>query len=105
MVELANLLDGYYKRLNIRVVLVGLEIFKNANPFSVDGSAGEVLGLFVKWRKTDLLPRIRHDDAQLIVGLGGAYAGGIWAMAFVGTSCVRWPPLEDNVVSSDRFGF
>uniref|UniRef100_A0A4W5LSC9 Peptidase M12B domain-containing protein n=1 Tax=Hucho hucho TaxID=62062 RepID=A0A4W5LSC9_9TELE len=67
MVELANLLDGYYKKLNIRVVLVGLEIFKEANPFKVEGSAGDVLGMFVNWRKTELLPRIRHDDAQLIV--------------------------------------
>uniref|UniRef100_A0A3B4ESP8 Disintegrin and metalloproteinase domain-containing protein 9-like n=1 Tax=Pundamilia nyererei TaxID=303518 RepID=A0A3B4ESP8_9CICH len=37
MVQMANLLDGYYKQLNIRVVLVGLEIFKDSNPFSVDG--------------------------------------------------------------------
>lgn len=57
----------YYKRLNIRVVLVGLEIFKESNPFSVEASAGEVLGSFVKWRKTSLLPRIRHDVGQLIV--------------------------------------
>lgn len=57
----------YYKQLNIRIVLVGLEIFKDVNPFSVDGSAGDVLGRFVKWRKASLLPKIRHDIGQLIV--------------------------------------
>uniref|UniRef100_A0AAZ3PD22 Disintegrin and metalloproteinase domain-containing protein 9 n=1 Tax=Oncorhynchus tshawytscha TaxID=74940 RepID=A0AAZ3PD22_ONCTS len=102
MVELANLLDGYYKRLNIRVVLVGLEIFKEANPFSVEGSAGDVLGLFVKWRKTVLLPRIRHDDAH---GLAGAYSGGILGMAFVGTVCSMATAGGINVYSGDNLGY
>ncbi|KAM9336916.1 disintegrin and metalloproteinase domain-containing protein 9 [Symphorus nematophorus] len=87
MVEMANLLDGYYKQLNIRVVLVGLEIFKDSNPFSVDGRAGDVLGRFVKWRKNTLLPKIRHDVGQLIVGQPRPYDGSILGMAFVGTVC------------------
>ncbi|XP_044033961.1 disintegrin and metalloproteinase domain-containing protein 9 isoform X2 [Siniperca chuatsi] len=87
MVEMANLMDAYYKALNIRVVLVGLEIFKDSNPFVVDDSAGEVLGRFVKWRKESLLPRIRHDTGQLIVGKPNAYEGGVVGMAFVGTVC------------------
>lgn len=87
MVEMANLLDGYYKQLNIRVVLVGLEIFKDSNPFSVEGSAGQVLGRFVKWRRSSLIPRLRHDVGQLIVGRPGAYGGGVLGMAFVGTVC------------------
>lgn len=57
----------YYKMLNIRVVLVGLVIFKDSNPFSIEGSAGDVLGRFVDWRKTSLLPKMRHDIGQLIV--------------------------------------
>lgn len=47
--------------------LVGLVIFKDENPFGLDGTAGDVLGRFVKWRKSTLLPRIRHDIGQLIV--------------------------------------
>uniref|UniRef100_A0A674CL81 ADAM metallopeptidase domain 9b n=1 Tax=Salmo trutta TaxID=8032 RepID=A0A674CL81_SALTR len=94
-------IDDYYKKLNIRVVLVGLEIFNKANPFSVDGSAGEVLGLFVDWRKTVLLPRIRNDDAQLIVGLPGPYGGGILGMAFVGTVCSMATAGGINVVSNN----
>ncbi|XP_067100856.1 disintegrin and metalloproteinase domain-containing protein 9 [Osmerus mordax] len=87
MVELANLLDGYYKQLNIRVVLVALEIFKTGNPFDVEGSAGEVLGRFMAWRKETLLPKKRNDASHLIVGRPSAYRGGILGMAFVGTVC------------------
>ncbi|XP_058650239.1 disintegrin and metalloproteinase domain-containing protein 9 isoform X2 [Onychostoma macrolepis] len=68
MVQLANLLD-------------------TENPFSVDGNPGEVLGRFVQWRKTELLPKLRHDVGQLIVGRSGAYPGGVLGMAFVGSVC------------------
>ncbi|KPP66434.1 disintegrin and metalloproteinase domain-containing protein 9-like, partial [Scleropages formosus] len=87
MVTLANLMDGYYKELNIRVALVGLEVLSSGNPFNVTGSAGSVLGNFVNWRKTSLSPRIRNDVAQLVVGLPSSYPGGILGMAFVGTVC------------------
>uniref|UniRef100_UPI0037E7FB42 disintegrin and metalloproteinase domain-containing protein 9 n=1 Tax=Semicossyphus pulcher TaxID=241346 RepID=UPI0037E7FB42 len=102
MVQIANLLDSFYKPLNIRVVLVGLEIFKDANPFSVEGSAGEVLGNFVKWRKKDLLPKIRHDVGQLVVGRPGAYDGGVLGMAFVGTVCSVASSGGINVFSNDN---
>uniref|UniRef100_A0A673M8K1 Disintegrin and metalloproteinase domain-containing protein 9-like n=1 Tax=Sinocyclocheilus rhinocerous TaxID=307959 RepID=A0A673M8K1_9TELE len=67
MVQLANLLDTYYKQLNIRIALIGVRIFDKENPFSVEGNPGEVLGKFVQWRKTNLLPQLRHDVGQLIV--------------------------------------
>ncbi|XP_076844124.1 disintegrin and metalloproteinase domain-containing protein 9 [Brachyhypopomus gauderio] len=87
MVQLANLLDTYYQQLNIRIILVGVEIFEAQNPFNVSGSAGVVLGNFVNWRKTELIPRIHNDMAHLVVGQAGAYSGGILGMAFVGTVC------------------
>ncbi|KAK2820521.1 hypothetical protein Q5P01_023480 [Channa striata] len=86
-VEIANYVDGFLKPLNIRVVLVGLQIFKTGNPFTVNGSAGNVLDNFVTWRKTVLVPQIRNDIAHLIVGLPSAYPAGILGMAFVGTVC------------------
>ncbi|KAK5850999.1 hypothetical protein PBY51_001827 [Eleginops maclovinus] len=102
MVEMANLLDGYYKKLNIRVVLVGLEIFKESNPFDVEaGSAGEVLGRFVKWRKTTLLPKIRHDIGQLIIGRPKLF-GNIVGMAFVGTVCSTASSGGINVFRNDN---
>ncbi|XP_068439887.1 disintegrin and metalloproteinase domain-containing protein 9 [Clinocottus analis] len=102
MVELANLLDSYYKRLNIRVVLVGLEIFKDSNPFEVEGNAGDVLGKFVQWRKKFLLPKIRHDMAQLIVGRTEPYPNGILGMAFVGAVCHKASAGGINVFRDDN---
>ncbi|KAI5619640.1 disintegrin and metalloproteinase domain-containing protein 9 precursor [Silurus asotus] len=87
MVQLANLLDTYYKPLNIRIVLMGLEIFETGNPFNVTGEARDVLSNFVNWRKNNLTSRIRNDMAQLVVGLAGAYSGGILGMAYVGSVC------------------
>ncbi|KAM4524139.1 disintegrin and metalloproteinase domain-containing protein 9 [Odontesthes bonariensis] len=104
MVEMANLLDRYYKQLNIRVVLVGLEIFKDSNPFSVDGSPGEVLDRFVRWRKSSLVPRIRHDIGQLIIGQPTPY-GGVLGMAFVGTACSVTTSGGINVYSDNNLPF
>jgi hypothetical protein len=56
-----------YIELNIRVVLVGLDIWTSGNPISIEGSAGEVLSRFVQWREKELVPRQRHDSAQLIL--------------------------------------
>ncbi|XP_054454865.1 disintegrin and metalloproteinase domain-containing protein 9 isoform X2 [Anoplopoma fimbria] len=83
MVQMANLLDGFYKQLNIRVVLVGLQIFKDANPFEVEGAAGEVLGS----------------------GRPKPYNGSILGMAFVGTVCSVSTSGGINVFSADNLAF
>uniref|UniRef100_A0A671RU94 Disintegrin and metalloproteinase domain-containing protein 9-like n=1 Tax=Sinocyclocheilus anshuiensis TaxID=1608454 RepID=A0A671RU94_9TELE len=75
-----------YMALNIRIVLVGLEIWSVQNFINTDGSAGEVLGRFTQWREKELVHRRRHDSAQLIINKG---FGGTAGMAFVGTACSR----------------
>ncbi|MBN3298997.1 ADAM9 protein, partial [Amia calva] len=87
LIQMANLLDGYYQQLNIRVILVGVVIWKTQDPINVDGQAGQVLDSFVKWRKTYLVPRKRNDMAMLLVGRNTSYNGGILGMAVVGTVC------------------
>ncbi|XP_042337904.1 disintegrin and metalloproteinase domain-containing protein 9, partial [Plectropomus leopardus] len=69
MVHLANFIDSIYIQLNVRVVLVGLEIWTQQNLISTDGAAGEVLSRFTQWREKDLVPRRRHDSAQLILSV------------------------------------
>ncbi|XP_041088202.1 disintegrin and metalloproteinase domain-containing protein 9-like isoform X2 [Polyodon spathula] len=86
MVQLANYMDSMYIALNIRIVLVGLEIWNQQNKINIDGSAGEVLGRFVQWREKELAGRRRHDSAQLILKKS---FGGTAGMAFVGTVCSR----------------
>ncbi|KAJ8404786.1 hypothetical protein AAFF_G00331730 [Aldrovandia affinis] len=104
MVDLANLLDVYYKQLNIHVTLIGLEIFDSGNPFSVDGSPSDVLGRFVKWRRKELNPRLRHDVGQLVVGRPSSY-GGVLGMAFVGTVCSAASAGGINVFSDNNLQY
>lgn len=99
MVELSNYLDSIYKMLNIRIVLVGLEIWTSMNYINIDGSAGEVLGRFVQWRETQLLPRRRHDSAQFVLK---KRFGGTAGMAFVGTVCSRSHAGGINVFSNQN---
>ncbi|MFT7807306.1 disintegrin and metalloproteinase domain-containing protein 9-like isoform X1 [Arapaima gigas] len=97
MVTLANLMDGYYKELNIRVALVGLEIMSAGNPFEVTGSAGAVLSNFVSWRKTTANSSLR--------GLPSSYPGGILGMAFVGTVCSASSSGGISVYSNNNLGY
>lgn len=57
----------YFRQLNIRIVLVDLEVFETGNPFDVNGDARDVLGAFVSWRKSNLTSRVRNDMGQLVV--------------------------------------
>lgn len=86
MIHLANYIDSIYVQLNIRVVLVGLEIWTQQNLISTDGAVGEVLSRFTQWREKELIRRRRHDSAQLILKKS---FGGTAGMAFVSTVCSR----------------
>lgn len=103
VVELANLINGYYKMINIQVILTGLEIWKDSNPIDVDGSAGQVVSRFVTWREAVLLPRKRHDAGHLIIGRG-AY-GGVLGMAFVGSVCSNRTGGGINTFDSDNLQY
>ncbi|XP_078095508.1 disintegrin and metalloproteinase domain-containing protein 9-like isoform X2 [Mustelus asterias] len=102
MVQLANYLDGMYKSMNIRIVLVGLEIWSRGDQIIVEGGAGEVLGRFVQWREKELLPRRRHDSAHLILKRGFGETAG---MAFVSTICSRSHSGGINVYSQNILYF
>uniref|UniRef100_A0A8D2Q727 ADAM metallopeptidase domain 9 n=1 Tax=Varanus komodoensis TaxID=61221 RepID=A0A8D2Q727_VARKO len=86
MVQLANYLDSMYVMLNIRIVLVGLEIWTVQNKIRLEGGAADVLANFVQWREQDLVPRRRHDSAQFVLKKG---FGGTAGMAYVGTVCSK----------------
>nr|XP_028563128.1 disintegrin and metalloproteinase domain-containing protein 9 [Podarcis muralis]XP_028563129.1 disintegrin and metalloproteinase domain-containing protein 9 [Podarcis muralis] len=86
MVHLVNYLDSMYIALNIRIVLVGLEIWTQENKIRLEGGAGDVLANFVQWREQELVPRQRHDSAQFV--LKKAF-GGTAGMAYVGTVCSK----------------
>lgn len=55
-----------YKPLRTFIALVGLEIWTNGDLISVTPPAGANLDAFMKWRNSELVMRIKHDNAHLI---------------------------------------
>ncbi|XP_069796233.1 disintegrin and metalloproteinase domain-containing protein 15 isoform X2 [Narcine bancroftii] len=87
MLEIANQVDAFYRPLGIRVALVGVEIWSQENPFEISSSPGETLDRFLEWRETHLVPRIPHDNAQLLIG--GSFPGGAVGMASQNSMCSK----------------
>ncbi|KAJ7307338.1 hypothetical protein JRQ81_009348 [Phrynocephalus forsythii] len=85
MSEIANYMDGFYQTLGLRVALVGVEIWNDRDRVPVDGSPQEVLERFLRWRQTDLLPRMPHDSVQLI--MGSPFTGGTLGASTQGSIC------------------
>nr|XP_046232317.1 zinc metalloproteinase-disintegrin-like BjussuMP-1 [Scatophagus argus] len=63
-----NHVDKLYRPLNIRVVLVGLEIWTHKDYIDVDVNSETALDNFLLWRQADLLQRVKHDTAQFVTG-------------------------------------
>ncbi|KAM3592181.1 uncharacterized protein V6R79_014109 [Siganus canaliculatus] len=63
-----NHIDKLYRPLNIRVMLVGLEIWDYRDYINVDLDSEKTLDNFLQWRRSDLLPRKKHDTAQFVTG-------------------------------------
>ncbi|XP_035590925.1 disintegrin and metalloproteinase domain-containing protein 8-like isoform X1 [Oncorhynchus keta] len=68
MLEIANHVDKLYRPLNIRVMLVGLEMWTIRDHIDVTASPENTLDRFLQWRQDDLLKRVKHDNAQFVTG-------------------------------------
>uniref|UniRef100_A0A3B3Z9A4 Uncharacterized protein n=1 Tax=Periophthalmus magnuspinnatus TaxID=409849 RepID=A0A3B3Z9A4_9GOBI len=77
----------FYRPLNVRVALTGLEIWSDTDKIHIEKNPTETLHNFLQWRSRDLLPRIRHDNAQLI--MGGSFDGTTVGMASQSSMCSR----------------
>ncbi|XP_023564816.1 disintegrin and metalloproteinase domain-containing protein 12 [Octodon degus] len=69
LIEIANHVDKFYRSLNIRIVLVGVEVWNDIDKCSISQDPFTSLHEFLDWRKMKLLPRKSHDNAQLISGV------------------------------------
>uniref|UniRef100_A0A3B1IUC8 ADAM metallopeptidase domain 12 n=1 Tax=Astyanax mexicanus TaxID=7994 RepID=A0A3B1IUC8_ASTMX len=58
--------SSFYRALNIRVALVGLEVWSDSDKCPVTQDPFTTLHEFLDWRKLKLLPQKPHDNAQLI---------------------------------------
>ncbi|XP_037546888.1 zinc metalloproteinase-disintegrin-like BjussuMP-1 [Nematolebias whitei] len=63
-----NHVDKLYRSLNIRIVLVGLEVWSYRDHISVDPKPETTLDNFLAWRRSDLLQKTKHDNAQFVTG-------------------------------------
>ncbi|XP_035463787.2 disintegrin and metalloproteinase domain-containing protein 15 isoform X4 [Scophthalmus maximus] len=87
MLDVANQVDWFYRPLNVRVALTGLEIWSDRDKIPVEKSPTDTLNNFLQWRTRELLPRLRHDNAQLV--MGGAFEGTTVGMASQSSMCSR----------------
>ncbi|XP_051812737.1 disintegrin and metalloproteinase domain-containing protein 12 isoform X2 [Acanthochromis polyacanthus] len=87
MLDVANQVDWFYRPLNVRVALTGLEIWSDRDKIRVEKSPIDTLNNFLQWRSRDLLPRLRHDNAQLV--MGGSFDGTTVGMASQSSMCSR----------------
>ncbi|KAK1794232.1 hypothetical protein P4O66_011123 [Electrophorus voltai] len=69
LAEIANYVDKFYRALNIRVALVGLEVWSDSDKCIITQDPFTTLHEFLDWRKLKLLPQKPHDNAQLISGV------------------------------------
>ncbi|KAL1264011.1 hypothetical protein QQF64_004366 [Cirrhinus molitorella] len=69
MLEVANHVDKLYRPLNIRVMLVGLEVWTKQDQIVVSVISDDTLSRFIEWRKSHLLKRVKHDNAQFVTGI------------------------------------
>uniref|UniRef100_A0A5F9DPB7 ADAM metallopeptidase domain 8 n=1 Tax=Oryctolagus cuniculus TaxID=9986 RepID=A0A5F9DPB7_RABIT len=84
VLEVVNHVDKLYQDLNMRVVLVGLEMWVARDGFRVSPQANDTLEAFLHWRAQHLLGK-PHDNAQLITGVD--FSGTTVGLAKVSSMC------------------
>ncbi|KAK5848733.1 hypothetical protein PBY51_006325 [Eleginops maclovinus] len=68
IMEIANYVDKFYRALNIRVPLIGLEVWTDRDQCIVNEEPNATLWSFLQWRQK-LKSRKKHDNAQLLTGV------------------------------------
>ncbi|XP_057280095.1 disintegrin and metalloproteinase domain-containing protein 15 isoform X1 [Pezoporus wallicus] len=66
--EIANQVDAFFQPLGVRVALLAVEVWSEGDLFVVGSSARAAMERFLRWRHQELLPRLPHDNAQLLTG-------------------------------------
>uniref|UniRef100_A0A3Q2U5Y7 ADAM metallopeptidase domain 19b n=1 Tax=Fundulus heteroclitus TaxID=8078 RepID=A0A3Q2U5Y7_FUNHE len=87
LLEAANLVDKYYKALNIRVALIGLEVWTDQDKINVSSNPHSTLAAFLSWRRK-MLKTLPNDNAQLVTGV--AFKGSTIGLAPLKTMCSEY---------------
>uniref|UniRef100_A0A8C9KA58 ADAM metallopeptidase domain 8 n=1 Tax=Panthera tigris altaica TaxID=74533 RepID=A0A8C9KA58_PANTA len=104
VLEVVNHVDrgGLYQELNVRVVLVGLEIWNHRDGIHVSSQADTTLENFLTWRAQKLAGRYQHDNAQLITGVD--FTGTTVGLAKVSSMCSRGSGAVNQVCRESGLG-
>lgn len=100
--EVVNYLDGMYKKLDLRVVLLHVEVWEKEDKIVSDAVPENVLAAFLNYRREKIQtsssdsPWTYTDNAQLFYG--GSFIGSTVGMATVSTMC----SLRSGGVNEDR---
>ncbi|XP_066428989.1 disintegrin and metalloproteinase domain-containing protein 33-like [Eleutherodactylus coqui] len=66
IMEIANFVDKFYMSVNIKVALIGLEVWTERDQCDIRDDANYSLKTFLSWKQK---LRKKHDNAQLITGV------------------------------------
>ncbi|NXH10624.1 ADA15 protein, partial [Bucco capensis] len=95
--EIANQVDAFFQPLGVRVALLAVEVWSEADLFPVGGSARATLQRFLRWRQEELLPQLPHDNAQLLTG--ARFDDVLLGMSTQASMC---SPVRSGAVSVDH---
>ncbi|KAJ3587677.1 hypothetical protein NHX12_011274 [Muraenolepis orangiensis] len=98
LLEVANLVDKYYRALSIRVALVGLEVWSDRDHITVSDNPYSTLGAFLTWRRKQLRT-LPSDNAQLITGI--SFKGTTIGLAPLKAMCSDYQSGGVNADHSD----
>lgn len=56
----------FYRSLNIKVALIGLEVWTERDQCKVTSDAHTTLSAFLQWKKTLKFRKKKHDNIQLL---------------------------------------
>uniref|UniRef100_F7A6U7 Peptidase M12B domain-containing protein n=1 Tax=Xenopus tropicalis TaxID=8364 RepID=F7A6U7_XENTR len=80
-----SLCHGIFLDIDFQIFLVGIEIWSEENKVNISDAADSSLLRFLEWREQVLLPRMHHDNVQLISGV--RFKNHILGEAFLAQMC------------------
>ncbi|XP_018421287.1 PREDICTED: zinc metalloproteinase-disintegrin-like batroxstatin-2 [Nanorana parkeri] len=83
--DVVNYVNMVYKIIHIFVALIGIEIWDISDQIEVVSNVDKLLQRFVDWKKTSLLPRKHHDNAQFITNVD--FDGTTIGYAYMSAMC------------------
>ncbi|XP_063313611.1 disintegrin and metalloproteinase domain-containing protein 33-like [Pelobates fuscus] len=94
ILEIANFVDKFYMSVNIKVALIGLEVWTERDQCEVTDDANYTLRSFLLWKQKS---KKKHDNAQLLTGI--KFRGTTIGMAPLEGMCT---PENSGGVSMDH---